>query len=43
MVCENLLGDLVKLEPMQLRFPIGSQFLDRVAQGFSDVVDAKSP
>jgi HD-GYP domain-containing protein (c-di-GMP phosphodiesterase class II) len=43
MVCENLLGDVVKLEPMQLRFPIGSEFLDRVAQGFSDVVDAKSP
>lgn len=43
MVCENLLGYLVKLEPMQLRFPIGSKFLDRVAQGFSDVVAAKSP
>lgn len=43
MSSENLLTELVTLEPVQLRFPVGAEFLDRVAQGFSDVVDAKSP
>lgn len=39
----DLMSDVVKFEPVQLRFPVDSEFLDRVAQGFSDVVDAKSP
>ncbi|MBL8871518.1 MAG: HD domain-containing protein, partial [Planctomycetaceae bacterium] len=39
----DLLTDIVQLEPIQLRHPVGSDFLDRVAQGFSEVVDAKSP
>ena len=43
MTSDDLLAEVVKLEPIQLRFSAGSQFLDRVAQGFSDVVDAKSP
>ncbi|MBL8889274.1 MAG: HD domain-containing protein [Planctomycetaceae bacterium] len=43
MCCENLLTELVVFEPDQMRFSVDAAFLDRVAQGFSDVVDAKSP
>jgi HD-GYP domain-containing protein (c-di-GMP phosphodiesterase class II) len=43
MASADILGEVVKLEPMHLQFEADSDFLDRVAKGFSDVVDAKSP